>query len=340
MSRVYIIGAHPPTIGGVSIHVGRLGVRLAEAGHAVTVFDPYTKAGDVANGVVSLRRPLGLARLLAAALLNPPDIVHLHVSDVGHPWPIRLFCLLFFRSNRILTVHSGTFPSKVGSASPALLGRMRSAFAHSSHVIAVNEPIASALRGLVPGLPVSVTPPYLAAPRLPVSGPRDGIIASGYGTPIYGWESVLQAYRLSGSRAPLHLVFYNTYAPVYFEGVVAAASRLGPQVRIHRDLAPDAFQQLLADCHTYVRATDRDGDSVAVREALDAGLRVIATDVVPRPEGCVLYARADVTRLGQLMGCRPASPSPRPPADFFKDILALYGKIIANTGRNHRRHSS
>ena len=39
----------------------------------------------------------------------------------------------------------------------------------------------------------------------------------------------------------------------------------------------------------YVRPTSTDGDSVAVREILDMGARVVASDVCPRPQGVCVY---------------------------------------------------
>lgn len=49
------------------------------------------------------------------------------------------------------------------------------------------------------------------------------------------------------------------------------------------------------DC--FLRLTSTDGDSVSVKEALHYGCPVVATDVVPRPDGVVLFPYADIELL-------------------------------------------
>ena len=53
------------------------------------------------------------------------------------------------------------------------------------------------------------------------------------------------------------------------------------------------FRALLERAEMYLRPTSTDGNSVAVLEALEMGVPVIASDVVPRPAGVILYVHND-----------------------------------------------
>lgn len=54
---------------------------------------------------------------------------------------------------------------------------------------------------------------------------------------------------------------------------------------------------LLNNTLALVRLTVTDGDSVSIREALNFGVKVIASDVTSRPDGCILVARDDVEQV-------------------------------------------
>ena len=62
--------------------------------------------------------------------------------------------------------------------------------------------------------------------------------------------------------------------------------------------APALFKQ----CDMFIRPTMTDGDSVSVRECLYMGIPVLASDAVPRPHGCQLFACGDSNDL--LHRCR------------------------------------
>ena len=51
---------------------------------------------------------------------------------------------------------------------------------------------------------------------------------------------------------------------------------------------------LFSEQTIYLRPTSTDGNSISVYEALHFGARVLASDVVPRPDGCVTYKYSDV----------------------------------------------
>ena len=58
---------------------------------------------------------------------------------------------------------------------------------------------------------------------------------------------------------------------------------------IIRNLTPEKFAFLMQASDGYVRATDRDGDAVAIRESHYFKIPVLASDVVSRPSYCHLF---------------------------------------------------
>ena len=50
-----------------------------------------------------------------------------------------------------------------------------------------------------------------------------------------------------------------------------------------------------------MRSTFADGDAITVREALDLGIPVVASDVVARPPGAVLFTTGDEADLSRKL---------------------------------------
>jgi glycosyltransferase involved in cell wall biosynthesis len=96
------------------------------------------------------------------------------------------------------------------------------------------------------------------------------------------------------------ICLYNTYDDNYVGELEESASRL-PGVTIFRDLSAAEFGSLLALADAYVRATNRDGDAVAIREAAHYGKPVVASDCVVRPDGCRLFRTGDPESLSEAL---------------------------------------
>jgi glycogen synthase len=68
---------------------------------------------------------------------------------------------------------------------------------------------------------------------------------------------------------------------------------------------------LLQEADVVVRSTFADGDAITIREALDLGVPVVASDAGCRPPGVVLFLKGDsqdlLAKLGHVLG----SPGPR-----------------------------
>jgi glycosyltransferase involved in cell wall biosynthesis len=128
---------------------------------------------------------------------------------------------------------------------------------------------------------------------------HDPVVTSvGLFTPLYGFRDIVQALAIVRSRHPragLLLVGDTADASPIRQQV--ADARLDDDVLIAGNLDHDVCLEVVRRSAIFVRATQSDGDSNSVREALALGVPVVATSTDFRPSGTVLYASGDVTAL-------------------------------------------
>ena len=61
------------------------------------------------------------------------------------------------------------------------------------------------------------------------------------------------------------------------------------------------FWPIIKHSEIYLRATNTDGDSITIREAIDLGTTVIASDSAPRPKECFLFKNRNQEELVDLI---------------------------------------
>lgn len=218
-------------------------------------------------------------------------------------------------ARRAVTIHSGTFPIRVQSASALRKRWLGSVLAKFDLVICVSEEIQATVKALDPGAHTMVLPAFLP-PSIEAQSPvaaevevlrNDGrtvLLVSGFAQPHYGFHVVLDALlarpELAKSVA-LVFTFYNTYDADYHRVLLTRLAESGVPFKVYDNLKPDRFAALLKASDLYVRPTDRDGDSVAIREARALGTPVLASDCVRRPEGTLLFETMNADALAAAL---------------------------------------
>lgn len=323
---VVIIGPYPPPIGGVSEHVRRLALVLQKR-HVVRVIDPYrSDPVEAPVPVVGCGRSLvQKARVLVVELRRRSiGFVHIHVSSMGRFLAVAPLVLLLVPRDAVslLTIHSGAFAATVEQAGAVRRYLFRWVLSRIDRVVVVNKIMAEALTALgVSRERVVLLPAFLpeeGAGRIPeeiaaASQGRRLIVSSGYGERHYGFDDAIEAVaRLTDGRQDvcLALCLYHSYDADYVEHLRERAESLGAVVLV-KDMTPQDFNAVLRRASLYLRCTTRDGDAVAVREALAWGVPVIATDCVPRPEGVGTYRHGDTGALYRAAG-RVLAEAPAP----------------------------
>lgn len=317
--RVILIGRYPPPVGGISIHVARLAHGLRNRGIEVSVIDPYSRQLLRIDRSGPVRVKLSYTTLRSALNLFRGGICHVHVSTGRRFYHIATLVRLACRgaTKRVLTVHSGSwieFVSRGGWVRRAVIMRSLGMF---DDIVCVNQLQRSVVERMVPPstrvhvIPAYLAPPKYAADLLP-SAVSDLIhkidvliVTSGYGTPIYDYLTVIKAVEKVQEyltlRVGLVIATYTRWDRHYWDEVLRLLSRTRVACVAVTNLDEREFIALLSKAMIYVRATLTDGDSVTIREAGALGVKVIASAVVPRPSGALLFAPGDVDDLAKKL---------------------------------------
>jgi glycosyltransferase involved in cell wall biosynthesis len=121
------------------------------------------------------------------------------------------------------------------------------------------------------------------------------------GVDVYGFDLCIELVRALRGEFPgmgLVLRMSNVADPAYLrdlEGRVAAHGLADQVLFTTTPLA--AAHRLWQASDVYLRTTNTDGDAVALREALDLRVPVVASDASMRPPGTVLFRTRDLEGL-------------------------------------------
>ena len=139
------------------------------------------------------------------------------------------------------------------------------------------------------------------------------------GRELYGLDTAVEAIaRLASERADLRLALFIARRPAsqkarrHLARLEKRVEQAGLSERVHvafdRPLGPALRKNVI-----FIRPAREDGDALSVREAQRAGVPVVASDVVERPSGVVLFPTDDVATLCSALGALLARALPNVP---------------------------
>jgi len=316
--RVLLVGSYPPPYGGCSVHVMRLREALRE-NFNVEVIDLYgsgARRDDRAIVRCGRRKPFNALRAVLALLRRPAPLVHFHVAGMDAflyaAYP--MLAALRRETGKLITIHSGSFVAGFEQGPVWRRMLLQHMLRHFDRIVTVNQDQRKFLIriGVQPErilvIPAFLPPVARESSRArralqSLAGCHRIVVSSGYGLTYYGFEFIVEALELLQAERDhwgLLLCMYNTFDETYVTKLERSFSS-GVSGVIIRDLAPEEFAWVLERCDIYVRATDRDGDAVAVREAQFYGKMVIASDCIPRPAEVRLFKTNDSCSLAQAL---------------------------------------
>jgi glycosyltransferase involved in cell wall biosynthesis len=348
--RIVQVGAYPPPYGGVSVHLRRLHEHLLRHGMDSTIID-LSPVPKQAPGLVHLGWPQTPSYLER----QPRCLVHFHNFAPGHA---RAYDRLARRHITVLSLHNERFGDELRSVGP-LRRRLALARLRRVHSIVVDSErcrdLATALWGrradihLIPEfIPPAVVPP-LAHPEILALRARCGyLLASNAwkvsfhrGQDLYGLDLLVELLRRlareRGLDVGLACLVPGGGDETYLEALAARVRAAGLAERcviLTEPLEEASSLWRLAD--VVVRATNTDGSSLSVLEALSLGVPVVASDCVARPEGTVLFRTRDADdltgRVAAVLADLPAHAA-RARRAAIPDGAALLAALYAELGR-------
>jgi glycosyltransferase involved in cell wall biosynthesis len=279
--------------------------------------------------------------------------MHLHYS--GRPALLLAAAAARRRRNGfwLLTVHSHALDRVPRLAD----GIVRWGLNRFDRVIAVAPEIAATLEARWPGLDLQVIPAYLPPMHNEVTAPTGWapsefvlqseacLIVSAYrvrpsddGGDLYGIDRSIDMLASLKDREPrLRLAIFLSNRPRvgrerrYLEQQLRRATGLGLRARVTAFVGVELVPAFVHPCSVYLRPTRTDGDAVSVREALDLGVPVIASDVVQRPSGAQVLSLATpvlwADAIEKALRCHIAT-SPCSGAESWRRLMAVYSSHL------------
>ncbi len=321
VADVVLIGPVAPPPGGVASSIAALAGALGRRGARVTVVDPR-------------RRTTVVATLLRAAFRRA--VVHLHLC--GHNrrsfYLLALARLLAGPAPFVVTLHSGILPQYLGGLSRAARFAVRRLLLSVDRIACVSAATAEAVVALgVPREHVIVASPFIGeglADAAPTPYRRNGEILvsvmAAEPPALYGLDLVRDAFpSVVRSRPAARLVVFGTGGADRALADELRERGFGDRVEAIGELEHDSVLALLRASDVFLRPTRADGDSMAVREALAVGCRVVASDAAVRPPGTVVFPAGDAA--GFADGVDRALDTPRGAVrgdDGLATMVSLY----------------
>ncbi len=288
--KILLIGPYPPPEGGVSVHIQRLLQRsVSNEGIELAVCD--LKRGLFIDENENLHGLFSAFRFFLSS-----DTVHLHLS---HPLKSVIGRIVKLSGKKLIyTQHNPREESvksteKIIRLSDKVIFVYKNADEKDRLVIPAFIPpkkltaLPEELSKLFNGRKVMVTMSSAAKTNLPEND-------------LYGFDIVLSSLNKISSAEKLLMLFVDVngvfekkYAPL----ILKLQKELGDRILLRYISGSIDFPALLSKADIFIRATLTDGDSIAIREALSLGARVVASDCVERPDGCLIFKSRDAVDL-------------------------------------------
>jgi glycogen synthase len=340
------LGPYPPPHGGVQTNIVAIREHLRRRGMGAPVINLTRHRAEEADEVYYPRSAAQVIRLLWSL---PSDIIHLHIGGqlTGRLLALCLVCTMIPGKRVVLTFHSGGYPSWQRGKGGRLFSFRDFVLRRLDAIIAVNTEIAELFRTLgVPSSRISVRCPYTpvavsANDQLPqplrafCETHRPLLTTVGLLEPEY--DLPLQVKSLAGLRgeypdAGLVIIGSGSLEPELRRLIAAEPS--GGHILLCGDVPHQTTVKVISRSNAFLRTTLYDGDSISVREALQLGVPVIATDNGMRPAGVHLIPPSNLEALSAAVRSVLRAPAERttPPAapggKDLDDLLDLYRSLL------------
>lgn len=350
MNRILIVGPRRPPFGGIEVYLKSLEAGLRQRGWAVEVIDVVPRSQDGTPRFHFFRKLLRFVVTVKLLLRSQSRVMHLLSSSYGALYANLLRAMVGYWSGKyvILSLLGGMAEVVIqGSSFKRRL--LTYLFSHVDIVIACNSQIYHSVTELLGSsvqcelisnaLPLDNGDPQVlpAVVESFIVAHPGTILCVGGPSSEYGLHTLVDALSAIRSQFPAIGVCFITRLPM--KG--AYAERVQQLVKSHNLEKMVIFIEKVEDirtlmlrCTVLVRPTLTDGDSMSVREALLLGCPVIASDVAPRPGGCVVFRTGDHQHLAdQLLQVLMNGPHKNRDAvelqiegdENINRLIALYG---------------
>ncbi len=330
--NVILIGPMPPPRGGVSTHLFRLLERSGAAEDInLSVFD--IRRMRLHKLDMSTRNPFRILRELIHA-----HIIHLHISR-----KLKLFLAIMVKSTgkKLVYTHHNS-----RDLTDSLTLRTMDKADKIILVLPLMDELPEKLRekclvipAYLPGISNGVLPSELTEAfssgtvifSLCYQKKESPLLIDG--KDLYGFDLIFDALEILAGENTLPEIVLFLADPAdamktYFRRQINDLNAKPGLKIVYWNKELD-FYAALKHCSVLIRASRSDGDAISIREALNSGISVIASDCVERPEGVMLFATGNAASLAEAMRNFFKHPqgSTFPQPDLAPGLFSLYRTI-------------
>jgi glycosyltransferase involved in cell wall biosynthesis len=305
--RILLVSPFPPYIGGVSVSVQRLYDHLVFSGFEPVKYNTQISKKKYNHKALKFFKYLALPFYL---MLNRRfDVIHFHVSNMMPKVYVSVWRRFFSSKTRfVITIHG-----EINDAFKSGIGRL--ALKGFDRIICVKsgdqKNMPPEYRNHTVEIPAFIPPVINGQPVREFPGGlveflrRDTfkmllngfIIINEKFHDLYGFGDairLLNDLKEKGMNADLILVVIGSNYSKANKDYIEELKRYISEHNLERNVywVEDVTMELwplLRKINLLLRPTKSDGDALSIREALFFRIPVISSDVVPRPEGTIIY---------------------------------------------------
>jgi glycosyltransferase involved in cell wall biosynthesis len=303
------VGPYPPPIGGISVYIKRMKDLLDSKGIENQVWD-ISNIKKSADGVVKM--PL---RFLSVpyyyAVRQKIDLIHYHICGIATKAYIGFFNKFLFKNRkRLITIHGDC--SALSKRKTRLLVRCLNNFdvvicvKHNDSDYLLKHGVSSEVDETPAFIPPTVQDKDIAdvSQRVwdfinahrPVVTANACKIVFCHGQDLYGLDMCIElCAKLKKDYPQIGFVFCLPHIGdhTYFEKMQQGVMKNGLENNFMFYTKQSQLYPIIMRSDIFVRPSNTDGDAVSIREALHCKIPTVASDVVQRPEGTVLFRNRD-----------------------------------------------
>lgn len=302
--KVVVVGRFPPPYGGVSIFVKRKyeSMRSAGAGYVdlMSLWWPAKLFWLVISSRCEFYVNTGnIHFLLACYLLGALRRSYVYDHNAsrrnwGRGRLERLYIFLVKNALGIRVVHQHL---KAGYESRGL-----------GHKVEVESPflppVESEQAEILKSYPEEVVDFLESTHGLKLALSASVYVRDGAGRDVYGIDALiasLEYLQEEGCEPRCLLAIAEFDESLLPRDLAVRMDRLASAGVLVKMLGQYQFWPVYKRVHAFLRLTSTDGDSISIREAIHFGCPVLASDVVPRPDGVKLYGYGNQDELNALL---------------------------------------
>ncbi len=352
--KIGLIGSCPPPYGGVTVHIQRLMKKLDDYSIDYVLYDILGGQRDQKDHhIIHIHHPK--LWILKYFFSGTTEIIHNHTTD----WRGQVLVGLmgFLGKKTISTLHSERLVKSWKDYNVIKRKIIQIALQSTTSLIVVNANI----RDFCLSLGVDPERVFLIPAFIPPETkekelheiPReisnfidthDPVISANAfkikffkNEDVYGIDLCIElCSRLKQNRDTVGFVFFLPQIGDvhYFSDLQQRLIDLHLQDNFLFVTQPLPFYPLLLKSRVFIRPTNTDGDAISLREALYFGVPSVASDVVIRPEGTILFKNRNIDDLtAKVQDLLDNYPYYRqrmhalPPGDYSDRIVQVYLKV-------------